>query len=446
MAQLIDMLRTVPEIAVRLWCGQHDRTLRIQESDDAVRLFWEGRSATISREVYEKAQEVARALSVRPRVLQAVQDVLELRHDAEDIFVRSIFERRDIPTVLFVPAGETASGYYRAMIPADLMREKGDVIAHFTMNVDLAKVLRYDVLWIQLLAAPVLAEIAERARAEGIRIVYDIDDRLDALPDENQAKVVYGTPEMQANIRRMIEAADVVTASTEPLAQHIREQHPSKKVVVLRNEVIANVAPRRHPPNPAYVRILWAGSATHQRDLAIIAPAMRAVLQRHAGKVRFSLLGERMPEALSGAWDWVDLITPVDFVDYHDRLAQIAADFAIAPLEKNEFNSGKSCLKALEYAAAGYPSLLSPAAEYPALVADGFPGEIVPDDGWESSLERMIARTRDERDVMGKRAMGWVITNRCMGTDRAKNWTNVVLSLVKKKSQTEPVDSGSTRR
>lgn len=440
MATLIDMIRSVPEAAVRLWCGRHAGDLQVRETDDGVRITYEQRTTVFPRDVFRQAEEVAKILSIRPRILRTVQDVLEIRHDAEDIFTSMIFGGTNVPKVLFVPAGLAASGYYRAMIPSDLIRETGRIISHFTMNLDLYKAARYDVLWIQLITAPVLIEIVRRAKEQGVRVVYDIDDRLDAIPEENQARAVYGTPEKQAEIREMIGLADVVTVSTSPLAAFIEKSYkPGGDVRVLPNMMTANVAPRRHPPNPAFTRILWAGSPTHKRDLAIVAPALRNVLQKHAGRVRFTCFGERLPEALSGCYDWIDLQDPVDFEAYHDKLASLAADFAIAPLEANAFNESKSAIKALEYASAGYPMLLSPVGEYPAVVEAGLPAELVPDDGWEAALERMIALSREERDRIGKASIEWVCRHRCMGSTKAAAWAEVVFDLSRK------VEEGASR-
>ncbi len=435
--QLIDMIRTVPEVAVRLWAGG-----QVSPFDDGVRVLFEDRELTVATEIYEAAQKVAKILSIRwgSRMLRGIIDVLELRHAAEDVFLENIFRSPNLPSVLFIPSGTTASAYYRAMIPADLLSEGGRVLANWTSKIDLSKALRFDVILVQLITAGVLNEIIRQAKRDGIKIIYDIDDRLDAIQDDNQAKSIYCTPEKQAEIAEMISLSDLVTVTTNPLAKYIAEKY-GKPVRVLPNMVTANVVPRRSPPNPAFVRIVWAGSATHSKDLAIIAPAMRTLLQERKGKVRFTLFGERLPDALSDCYDFVDLKKPVDFADYHDDLAAISADFGIVPLQANEFNSGKSGLKGLEYACCGYPVMCSPAAEYPEMVESGFPAEIVPDDGWLEALRRMVDRTRAERDAMGKLCLDWVSRNRCMGQNRAAQWADVITDLVKEKAPVEKTES-----
>jgi len=58
--QLIDMIRTVPEIAVRLWCGG-----QVFPLEDGVRILYENREITVHKTIYEEAQKVARTIAIR---------------------------------------------------------------------------------------------------------------------------------------------------------------------------------------------------------------------------------------------------------------------------------------------------------------------------------------------------------------------------------------------
>jgi glycosyltransferase involved in cell wall biosynthesis len=428
--QLIDMIRTVPEVAVRIWAGARGTSI-----GDNIRIIFpdtpQEQKMDVCPEAFFAAEKVVKALSVRwmNRQLRSMGDLLELRHAAEDIFLEDLFVGGNVPKVLFVPAGVTASGFYRAMIPADMIYEGGKVISHWTASVDLSKILRYDVLWIQLITSKVLVELARLAKGQGVKIVYDIDDRLDAIPAENQAISIYGEKSKKDELDAMLALADLVTVSTEPLARSMRERGV-KNVKVLKNQMTAIVAPPKHPANKDFVRILWAGSPTHKRDLAIVAPAVRKILMKYDGKVRFICMGERVPEALADCFKYIDIYEPVDFEYYHDRIATFGADFAIAPLEDNTFNESKSAIKAIEYAAAGYPMLLSPVGEYPTVVNEGLPAELVANDQWEAAIERMLAMSREDRDALGKQCTKWAIANRCIARTKGSQWSDVILDLV----------------
>lgn len=423
MTQLVDMIRSVPETAVRIFLGA-----KVERNNGEVSVDLDGHTEVVEKEVFEKASAVARALHVRPRRVEFASDILELRHSAEDIFLEQIFGGEGLPRILFVPSGSSASAYYRAMLPADVMLDWKSAIAHFTHRIDLNKASRYDILWIQLLASPILTSIAKAAKEAGSLIVFDIDDRLDAIPDWNQAGAFYHTDKKQGDIRDIIALADVVTTSTKTLKASLDKV--AKDVRVLPNMVPAMLWPAAHPPDPKLTRILWAGSRSHAGDLAMVAPALLDVLKVHAGKVRLTIFGEQIPEALMPVREFVDAKLPVDFEDYADALAEIGADFGIAPLVDNDFNRSKSAVKALEYGNAAYPMLLSPVGEYPEVVEAGLDAGIVADSGWKTAIEYMIAMPREERIAQGKACRKWVAENRCVIRSQARGWVEVANELV----------------
>jgi glycosyltransferase involved in cell wall biosynthesis len=420
MTQPADMIRDVPETAVRLFLGAS-----AEAEDGVIAIGLDGKRYSVSPEVYEEAEGVARALAVRDRRVEYASDVLELRHEAEDIFLDKFFNP-NVPRILFVPAGELASAFYRARIPCDVMTAKGNAVAHWTERLDLTKATRYEILWIQLAISPMILSIARQAKEAGVKIVYDVDDRFDAVLPDNPAAAVY-VKEKQDEIWELIGLADLVTVSTEALADHIRPR--ANAVKVLPNLVPASITPRREDPDPSVFKILWAGSPTHRRDLAVMAPVLRDVLALHEGKVRFVCFGETLPEALQDVRQYVDQRKFVQFSDYLDELASIGADLMVAPLEDNEFNASKSAVKALEAASCGYPILMSPVGEYPEIVKAGFPGTLVPDDQWRAAIELSI-NFRDKLPARGKDAKEWVLKNRCLVASNAKQWADAASSLV----------------
>jgi len=422
MAKLVDLIRTVPETAVRLYLGA-----KVARGDNGrVKIDLDGRDYEVTLEVLAQAERVVRALRIRPRELKYATDVLELRLAAEDLFMEDVFGVSSLRKILFVPAGDMmASAFYRARMPADLLTEYGKAVAHFTDRLDLAKALRYEVLWIQLASSPMLYKIAQMAKAEGVKIVYDVDDRFDAIPAENPAAAIY-VEQKVADVWRILELADLVTVSTNNLRDYIKG-HVGDKVRVITNMVPAAIIPNRVPPPKDFTRILWAGSPTHKRDLALIEPALSRILCRGNGKVRFTCFGERSPEGLPT--DCVDMIGFVPFEDYLPKLADVGAHFGLAPLEDNAFNRGKSDVKFLEYAACGYASLLSPVGEY-AELSEGAHRILVPDNGWEEAISRAI-ESPALMDQMGRQAQEWVRQNRCIMKSQASQWLEAAEEVVK---------------
>jgi glycosyltransferase involved in cell wall biosynthesis len=423
---LIDKIRAVPETAVRLFLGA-----QVEREDGVYVISIDGRVHRVTPDVYDEAEAIVRALKIRDRRVEFASDVLELRHDAEDLHLESLTNLNGAPKILFVPSGQIASAYYRAMLPADRMKEAGLAVSDFTARVDLGKVMRYQILWIQLVSAPILLEIAKRAKEAGIKIIYDVDDKFDVIPEENPSAAVY-VHEKQAEIWRLIELADLVTVSTKNLADHVGSR--AKRVQMLPNLIPAAAWPERHVRDRDIFRILWAGSPTHKRDLAIVASALRSMLADHAGKVRFTLFGDRLPESLVAVRGFVDLMPFTDFEAYADTLAGAAADLAIAPLEASEFNSAKSAVKALEYGACGYPMLLSPVGEYPEVVKAGLPAGLVEDAHWRDALEFHHGYWKSGTNALsdkGKACQRWVRDNRCLLKTNAKQWADVARELLK---------------
>lgn len=421
MGQMIDLIRTVPETAVRLFLGA-----KVSKGEDGrCQVDLDGRPYEVSLTVLDHAESVVRALRVRPRQIQYATDILELRLAAEDLFMDDVFGVSALRKILFVPAGGLmASAFYRARLPADFLQESGKAIAHFTDHLDLAKALRYEILWIQLASSPVLYKIAQEAKAQGTKIVYDVDDRFDAIPAENPAAAIYVEKKVQ-DVWRIIELADLVTVSTQNLKDYIGGK-VGDKVRVLHNMIPAAIVPDRAPFPGNCTRILWAGSPTHKRDLAIVAPALSRILNRGNGEVRFTCFGEQCPEGLPQ--DCVDLLPFVPFTEYLSKLAEVGAHFAIAPLENNVFNFGKSDVKFLEYSSCGYPSLLSPVGEYLELPLEAG-RNLVKDDDWERALDMAIG-SPNSMVQLGRQAQEWVRKNRCIIKSQAGQWLEAAEEVV----------------
>lgn len=421
MKQPADMIRDVPETAVRILLGAS-----VEAEGDAFIVGLDGRKFSVSADVYEEATGVARALAVSNPQIEYASDVLELRHKAEDLFLDKFFNK-GLPRILFVPAAEMASAFYRARIPSDVMMAKGFAVSHYTDRLDASKALRYEILWIQLMTSPMILSIVRQAKEAGIKIVYDVDDRFDAVLPDNPAAAVY-VREKQDEIWEMIGLSDLVTVSTKTLGEYINSRS-NVEVRVLPNLVPASITGRREDPDPAIFKILWAGSPTHRRDLAIMAPALRDVLKAGGGKVKFVCFGETIPEALQDVIEHVEQRKFVAFSDYLDELGSIGADLMVAPLEANDFNASKSAVKALEAASCGYPILMSPVGEYPEIVEAGFPGTLVPDDQWRAAFELAI-NFKEQLPKRGKEAKEWAIKNRCLISSGAKQWADAASALL----------------
>lgn len=422
MIPLPDQIRDVPEFATRLYLGAD-----CIDRGDTFHVKLDDEKFDVPKEVFERASAIAKALAVRPRRVETAGDILKLRFDAEELFLGDLVKAHDMVKILFSPAGEIASSYYRAMLPASILNEAGTAIAHHTHRLDIAKALKYDILWVQLSVSPMLLGIVEEVKKAGVKIAYDIDDRFESIPESNPASNFYKGKKVE-QIWKMIEMADMVTVSTEPLAEFIRSR--ANKVLVLPNMPPAGLWPDHACINPKQFRILWAGSPTHGHDLAIVAHGLQKILKKCNGSVRFTCFGEQVPEPLMKVREFVDLMEFVEFENYPEKLLSIGADVAIAPLENNSFNKSKSAVKYLEYSICKYPSLLSPVGEYEEIVKKGAPAILVEDDCWEQALEDCMGKLKSQLAPIGQSAYQWVKDNRCIIKVQAKPWLDAAQELV----------------
>ena len=307
-----------------------------------------------------------------------------------------------------------------------------------------------DVLWVwRSPYLETLAKAVDEARAVGALVICDVDDLVfepelahsDVIDGLRSQKLVPGEWSIYfANVRRSLLEADHCTVPTAPLARQLERLGLPTTVVpngfgaeFLR---VAQRARSRRAQTPSVVRVGYAaGTFTHQRDLAVAAPALAQVLREHTN-VRFVTtdavdIGE-LPELASRA-DQVELRQRVPF----DQLPLEYARFHvnIAPLEVgNPFCEAKSAVKYVEAALGGVATVASPTEPFSAAIRDGETGFLATGDGsWYEALSRLVV---DEslRDELALNAHRDVLTR--FGPERR---TRVVTGLLDQLLGEKPV-------
>lgn len=253
----------------------------------------------------------------------------------------------------------------------------------------------------------VVGERLDRLEAQGHwrrmrarhRLVYEIDDDVFHVDPTNwTAYRIYGNPQVQEAVAHMCAVSDLVTVTTEPLADVMRVHNPN--VAVLPNCIPARMLdldrPRRGP-----LTIGWTGGASHALDVQIIAPVLRHYMGRDKNAV-FHLIGTDFRPTIGLPDDRVRY-TPwaPDPEDYY-RL--IDFDIALIPLTGTRFDMGKSSIKAVEMNALGIPVIASDTGPYRDYVIDGVNGFLV--STRRQWRERLCELAADEglRETMGAKA------------------------------------------
>lgn len=252
-------------------------------------------------------------------------------------------------------------------------------------------------------------------RRAGARIVFDIDDLMidPALADP---AVIDGIRSMglkpadiarhYAAIRRTLDLADECHAPTEPLAAALRACGKPAEVTVngfdddTWRASRAAVLDRRGATDDGLIRIGYAsGSRTHQRDFAVAADAVAAVLRARPA-CRFvlfrdprrgtPLLDVHEFPALAGLEDRIEWRPLVPLRDLPQELARF--DINLAPLEVgNPFCEAKSELKLFEAALVDVPTIASPTQPFRAAILPDETGLLAATPAeWQAGLLRLV--------------------------------------------------------
>lgn len=265
-----------------------------------------------------------------------------------------------VPKVLARVADETGCGHYRIMAPMRALLAKGMARGGVSLrDLSIAEMSALGAeAWIfqRQVTEEMFAALEHCARyAPGTRI-YEIDDLITKIPESSPHFPDF-PPDTLDRFRRGIRLCHRLVVATEPLADAYR--HLAAETVMvpncLPNDAWLTLKTRRR--GGTRPRVGWAGSVSHEADLLMIGEVVAAMSE----EVDWIFLG-RCPPALRPFVREVH--HPVSIEKYPAKLASLALDLAIAPLEINEFNEAKSHLKLLEYGALGYPVVCSDIVPY----------------------------------------------------------------------------------
>ncbi|MHB8742583.1 MAG: glycosyltransferase [Sulfuricaulis sp.] len=111
----------------------------------------------------------------------------------------------------------------------------------------------------------------------------------------------------------------------------------------------------------------------HEADLRVLGGVVGRWMRDHPD-AEFVAAGDPGIHDVLGIPEGQRVSTSHVFFRCMDLPDILAFDVGLAPLVRNPFNEGKSCLKGMEYNAAGIPVLASPTEDYRRWVEDGVNG------------------------------------------------------------------------
>lgn len=266
--------------------------------------------------------------------------------------------------IAWLPANLDACAMYRMFM--QYMHTPNSIFMFHEVGVDMGPISTCDVAVVQRLCTQENYKALERIKQLGVKLVYDLDDNMWAIPTYNPAHAMM--KKLEPGFRMCASLCDVVTVSTEPLRVAARQALGWKtRVEVMPNcidlEWFRPVPEHlRKPKNEGEVVLGWAGTNTHTGDVEKIFAMLPALLEKFP-KLRIELVGLPLPAELKNH----PRARERDFVkigQWPSRWASWQWDMSIAPLDENKFNNSKSNIKMLEAAAIGIPCVASDVAPY----------------------------------------------------------------------------------
>jgi len=233
--------------------------------------------------------------------------------------------------------------------------------------------------------------VIQRARAAGKKVLFEIDDNLFALPEEH---MFHKPGQNNARMRDFMKRTQGIIVTNKHLAEYLEQSGDAGRVRVFPNYIDTDIFDMRPAPRERAdcVTVGYSGSVTHNYEFAMAAPALLRLAREYGGRLRLVFLGY-MPDELKDAPGAQFIESTGSYHVYAHLLRSAGMDIALAPLKRNLFNSCKSNIKYLEYAALGIAGAYSGAAPYADCITHGRNGLIVntedPDE-WYAAIKALI--------------------------------------------------------
>lgn len=271
-----------------------------------------------------------------------------------------------------------------------------------------------------------------------IPIIYDLDDDLFSIREDNPAHESYGKGAMKrVYLATNLSFADALFVSTEPLKEtyqkHMKELFGiDMPIYVLPNYNDAELFDYKSPVNEKIVTLGYHGSITHDADLKMILPIVDRIMTENP-KVNMQLVGTVRKDSINKLFDGIKnknrfeikAGTPA-FDKFPELLMSMKWDIGLAPLIDDQFNRGKSHIKYMEYAMKRIPTVASDVYPYTHNAREAVlcKNEVE----WYQKLTQLIKDKQQRREI-GQKAYEHVTTE-LQYKDHAQEWIDAVESVI----------------
>jgi glycosyltransferase involved in cell wall biosynthesis len=363
-----------------------------------------------------------------------------------------------------------ASGcaYWRCKEPARMLKEKyGDKIyIEVTNEISFQGLLGFDAIVVQRglfgKDTPAIMAIIERLKNVGKKIIYEVDDDLNSLLQDNNC-FYFMSPVERQTIEWLKARSDAIFTTTEQLKSVLG--HPDKTYVLPNSIDINRVqVPVRTSEREEILFVLWHGGDSHEPDILWMAkPLIQLISKREAmsqkiGKeIIYGAMGyfpsfleqfmqfkfpvmtdagqkdrdlkKNLRELTVKGRGGVKYIRGVKVEEFHNYLAHLQPDICYVPLlPTRQFNFSKSNIKALESIVAGAATVVSDIGPYSLIPDDAVLKAKTPEQMCQG-IQKLILSPEDRQNLILK-GQNWVINNYDL-RDNVKLWYNALYKIVK---------------
>ncbi|HEX8232974.1 MAG TPA: hypothetical protein VF559_06495 [Caulobacteraceae bacterium] len=232
------------------------------------------------------------------------------------------------------------------------------------------------------------------AHARGLPLVLHLDDDLFELP------LCVGVERYRAarhprrihTLHRAMAEADLTLAATPQLAERLARLGRGGHIAALAIGSAGRPGEARAVKGPDQPLVVgYMGSASHNADLEMIAPALNEVLGRfdHVSIELFGSISDQPAADLLRGRVRRRKAIPGDYAEFRRRFGALGWDIGLAPLRAVPYNLLKTPTKWVEYAEAGAAAVVSDLEPYRPMIAAGAALPARPD-GWTQAISRLI--------------------------------------------------------
>lgn len=244
-------------------------------------------------------------------------------------------------------------------------------------------------------------QLSKKLHESGRYLIYIIDDDLLNVPSEISSASYYNQPNVQRNIRTMIELSDAILSPSPIL---LNKYAVGGKHAVQIEEPAIDLVPYRPHNLDGPVKIGFAGSIDRTGDLeTILEDPLKAIKQKYTDKVQFEFFGA-IP-AFANELDAKCIPYCNSYDEYRSILNKLEWDIGLAPMLDTPFHSCKHYNKFVEYAAAGVIGLYSNVMPYSRLKPLGLDLALLVDPEPDSWFEILCSLIDNQADLERRRRL-----------------------------------------